>query len=118
MALDREKFKIEPDEDDGQSISALSKHLDEDTIRKKNVAQREIEEMGEKFLKEIDRKKSVKNDKRTKLIPYILKHSDGKYDEEELLSYSYEDVQDIYKEIKVLKRPVIVKLFHFLFNLS
>ena len=81
MALNREEFKIEPEEDDGVSALSLSKHLDEDTARKKNVAQSEIEEMGEKYLKEIDRKKKSKDLKSTKLIPYIVKHSDGKYDE-------------------------------------
>lgn len=116
--MDIKDFAIEPDEDDGESALSLSKHLDEETARKKNSALHEIEEMGEKYLKEIDRKKKAKNLKSKKLIPYILKHYGDRHDEEELLSYSYEDVLDIYKDIKVLKRPAIIKFFHFLFNLS
>ena len=118
MALNWEEFKIEPDKDEGMSATALSQYLDDDTLRKKNLAQNEIEEMGEVFLKEIDRKKKVQNQHTTKLIPYILKHNKGRYDKEELLSYSHKDVLDIYNETKVMKRPAIVKFFHFLFNLS
>jgi len=117
MAIDREEFKIEPDEDDGMSALALNTHLEEDTKRKQNVMKSEIEVMGERYLKEIDRKKGRKTQESTKLIPYILKHSNWKYDEEELLSYTYEDVLDIYNEIKVRRRPAIVKFIHFVFNL-
>ena len=117
MVIDREEFKIEPDEDDGMSAMALSTHLEEDTQRKQNIMKSEIEEMGERYLKEIDRKKGHKTQESTKLIPYILKHSNGRFDDEELLSYTYEDVLNIYKEIKVQRRPAFVKLIHFVFNL-
>lgn len=118
MTIDREEFAIEPDEeDDGMSAMALNQHLEEETKRKQNAMLSEIEEMGERYLKEIDRKKKGKCLKTTKLIPYIIKHSDGKFDEEELLSYSHEDVLVIYKEIKVQRRPAIIKFIHFVFNL-
>lgn len=117
MAIDKEYFKIEPDEDDGMSAMALNTHLEEDTKRKQNALKSEFETFGESYLKEIDRKKKSQSLKTTRLIPYIIKHSDGRYDEEELLSYTHDDVQDIYNEIKILKRPAIVKFFHFVFNL-
>ena len=117
MAIDREEFKIEPDEDDGMSALALQTHLEEETKRKQKLLKSEFEEMGERYLKEIDRKKKHHTQKSTKLFPYIIKHSDGKYDEEELLSYSHEDVQDIYNEIKASRRPVIIKIIRFVFNL-
>ena len=118
MAIDREKFKIEPDEDDGMTVMSLAKHLDEDSDRKKITTANEFEEMGGQFLKEIDKKKKRKGSKKSKLIPYILKHCSDDYDEEELISYSFEDVQDIYDQTKKEKKSIIVKFFHFLFNIE
>ena len=117
MAINREEFKIEPEEDDGMSAMALMTHLEEDTKRKQHIMKSEIEEMGERYLKEIDKKKKRQTQKSTKLFPYIIKHSDGKYDKEELLSYSPDDVKDIYNEIKARRRPEIIKFIRFIFNL-
>ena len=117
MAIDREKFKIEPDEDDGMSVLSLHKHLEEDTDIKKNKTASEFEEMGGGYLKEIEKKKKRKNVKQSKLIPYILRRAGDDYDKEELISYSYEDVLDIYNELKS-KKTFIVKFFHFLFNIE
>lgn len=117
MAINREEFKIEPDEDDGIDALVLSQHLEEDTKRKQNQLKAEFEEMGEHYLKEIEKKKKYKGIKSANLIPYILKYCDGKFDEEELLSYSYEDVEDIYNEIKAQRRPGIIKFIRFVFNL-
>lgn len=118
MTIDKDFFDIEPDEDDGMSVLSLNKHLEQNTELKKNITLFEIEEMGEKYLKEIEKKKKNKSFKSKKLIPYILRYCDDKYDEEELQSYSYEDIQDIYEEIKIKRRPAIIKFFHFIFNLS
>lgn len=117
MTIDREKFKIEPDEDDGMSVLSLAKHLEEDTERKKNKTISEFEEMGDRYLKEIKRKKKNREIKQRKLISYILKHTSDKYDKDELMSYNYEDVLDIYNDVK-LKKPFIVKFFYFLFNIE
>lgn len=117
MGIDREEFKIEPDEDDGMSVLSLAKHLEEDTDRKKNKTISEFEEMGDSYLKEIERKKKHKELKQRKLIPYILRRTGDKYDKDELMSYCYEDVLDIYKEVKQNK-PFIIKFFHFLFNIE
>jgi len=111
MAIDREKFKIEPDEDDGMSVLSLAQHLEEDAERKKNMFAKEFQELGDEYLGEIDRKKRRKKVKQTKLIPYILKHRKELYTEKELLSYSYEDIKEIYDEIKEEKRSWLVKLF-------
>jgi len=97
---------------------SLSKHLKEDTDRKKQQLTSEFEEMGDRYLQEIERKNKNKELKQLKLIPYILKHRGDIHDNDELMSYSFEDVQDIYNEIKANKKPVIVKIFHFLFNIE
>jgi hypothetical protein len=111
MSIDKKKFKVEPDEDDGMTVLSLAKHLEDDTKRKKNQTAKEFEELGDDYLKEIERKKHVQKLRQTKLIPYILKHRGDIYDKEELLSYSFEDIQEIYDEIKTEKRSWIIKLF-------
>jgi hypothetical protein len=116
MSPDKNILSIDSD-DDNENYQAFSEYLDEDTKRKKNRTANEFEEIGNNLLKEIERKNKEKKRRATKLIPYILKHCDGKYGEEELNSYSFEDVQDIYNEIKIRKRPAIIKFFHFIFNL-
>ena len=116
MVIDREKFKIEPDEDDGISVMSLAKHLDNDAERKKLITANEFEEMGGQFLNEIDKKKKRKSLKKSELIPYILKYRSNDYDKEELFSYSYEDVQEIYDQTKKEKKLAIVKFFNFIFN--
>lgn len=113
MSDETNKLSIEYD-DDNKDYFALNQFLEEDTNRRKNKLVFDIEENGERYLKEIDRKKKVKHQAKTKYIPYILKHS--LYDEEELLSYSFEDVMDIYKEIKYKNRPWIIKFFDSLFG--
>ena len=104
-------------DDDHENYKAFSEYLDEDTKRKKNRTALEIEQSGDFLLKEIERKNQNKKLQANKLIPYILKNCDGKYDEDELNGYSFEDIQDIYNEIKIKRRPAIVKFFHFIFNL-
>ena len=106
------------DDDNDMSVLAHHKYLDEDSERKKNKMVSEFEEMGNQFMGEIDKKKKRKKVTQLKIIPYILKHGDDIYDENELKSYSLEDVQDIYHEIKKQKRSVIVKFFHFIFNVE
>jgi len=115
--MDDEK-DILPLDDELIDYLSLSKHLKEDTERKKKQTVLEFEEMGARYLNEIDKKKKYKKLKQVKLIPYILKHQPDKYDEEELMSYSFEDIQDIYNEVRKEKKPAIVKFFHFLFNIE
>lgn len=114
MSDNENKLSIEFD-DDNKDYLALNQLLEDDTIRKKNRMVLDIEENGENYLKEIDRKKKRKHQKKFKYIPYILKNS--LYDEEELLSYSFEDVVDIYNDIKHRKRPWIIKFFDSLFGM-
>jgi len=116
MSLDKNILSIDSD-DDNENYEAFSEYLENDTKRKKNKTVNEIGEMGEVFLKEIDRKNKNNTIKSNKLILYILKNCDGKYDEKELKSYSFKDIKDIYTEIKIQRKPVIIKFFRFLFNL-
>lgn len=115
MAIDNNLLSIDSD-DDNKDYEAFNQYLEEDTKRKMIKTVSEIEQMGDKYLKEIERKKKNKELLKNKLIPYILKHSI--YEEDELNSYSFEDVQKIYNEIKAQNRPAIVKFFHFIFNID
>lgn len=115
--MSEEHHKL-PLDDELIDYVSLSKHLKEDTDRKKKQVSEEFEEMGNRYLEEIERKKKNKELKQMKLIPYILKHRGEIYDEQELISYSFEDVQEIYDEIKKEKKSIIAKFFHFIFNIE
>jgi len=112
------KEDILPLDDELMDYLSLSKHLKDDTERKKKQTFLEFEENGDKYLNEIEKKKKTKELKQIKLIPYILKHNSDKYTYDELMSYSFEDIQDIYNGIKKERRSVIIKIFHFLFNIE
>jgi len=121
MVIDKKILSIDYDDDDDKDYQAFDEYLQEDTLRKKNGVISEIEQMGSQYLKEIDKKKKQKELKKTKLIPYIIKYSKGKYDNDyldELNSYSFEDIQDIYNQVKTENRSIIAKIFHFLFNIK
>lgn len=116
MSFNKKILSVDSD-DDGNNYEAFSEYLDHNTQRKKSKTAKEIQELGDELIDEIERKKRNKEQKSRNLIPYILKKCDGKYSEKELISYSYNDVKDIYDEIKFENRPIIVKFFHFIFNL-
>lgn len=117
MSDNKNPLSIDYD-DNNETYESFSSYLENDTKRKAKKTAEEIQELGHKYLKEIEQKKKEQNLKKKKLIPYILKHSKEKYIQEELLQYSFNDIVEIYKEYKVQNRPAIVKFFHFLFNLE
>jgi hypothetical protein len=97
---------------------SLSKHIKEETERNLNYFVNDVTEHGDSYMKELDRKKKYKKVLQEKLIPYILKHRAIQYNEDELMSYSYDDVKKIYDELKHEKRHFFIKFFHFLFNVE
>lgn len=115
MTEDRDILSIDYD-DDNENYEALSKHLQEDTERKKRKIANEFDAIGDDLLTEIERKRNNKKNRSRELIPYILKYSDDKYSEDELFSYSFDDIQEIYTEIRSKRKPLIAKIFNFLFN--
>lgn len=109
------------DENNDMSVLAYNKYLEEDADRRKKKTVSEFEELGGQYLNEIDKKKKRKQLTQIKLIPYILKYAGDIYDEDELKSYTLEDVQNIYDEVKDIrkqKKSGITKFFHFLFGLE
>ena len=88
------------------------------TNRKKNKTVLEIENMGDRYLKEIELKNAQKEIRKQKQIKYILKHSKLTYPSNVLISYSFEDVQQIYDELKSKNKSFFTKIFHFIFNVD
>ena len=107
----RENISIDS-QDDNENYDGFSKFLEEDTNLKKEFLLKNIAQNGELLINEIEKKKRNKEPLKKKYIAYILKHSD-KFDDEELISYSFEDVRIIYLEIKSDKNlfKKIIKLF-------
>ena len=103
-------------DDDNENYGAFKEFLEEHTERTKMKTAFQIDEMGDDLVKEIENKKKREKEKISKLIPYIIKHCDGKYDENTLIRYSLNDVKEIYDEYKKKNRHPIIKLIHFLFN--
>lgn len=116
MSFDEKILSIESD-DDNENYHQFDEFLTNDTNRKKNSFAKDIDLMGNQFLKEIDRNNNRRNIKKLKLIPYILKYSGSNYTEDELLSYSLDDIRIMYNDLKKENASTFTKFFKFLFNI-
>ena len=114
MALDKKILSVDADDDDGVDIKSFTIFSEENTKRNKNVVANQFIEIGEDLLTEVEEKNRRKEREKKKYVRYIIRHS-KKHTKSQLISYSLEDVKDIYKEIRE-KRP-LRKAFHFIFNL-
>lgn len=116
MVKEKDILSIEYD-DDNSDYNSFNDFLMEDTRRQMNVAFKEIDRMGEDYLKEVEEKKARQNIEKAKYIKYIMKHNKGIYTAERLMSYEFADVLYIYNEIKDQKESRIKTFFKFFFNL-
>jgi len=116
MALDKKILSVDADDDDGVDIRSFTKFVLENTDRTKNSVAKQFDEIGQDLLDEIEEKKLRKEIEKQKLIPYILKHDKTVYSERLLRTYSYEDIKEIYDQLK--NKNVFRRMFHFIFNLS
>lgn len=103
-------------EDDEVGYVPFNQFLENHTKREKNKDVSAIMDTGESLLAEIDHKKGIKDVTKANQIGFIIKKT-GKYSREYLLELDYNDVLDIYKEVKYETRSFWVKLLEF-FNLS
>lgn len=117
MEINDRILSIDSD-DDNNDYESFNKYLEDDTNRKKNKTVLEIENMGDRYLKEIELKNAQKEIRKQKQIKYILKHSKLTYPSNVLISYSFEDVQQIYDELKSKNKSFFTKIFHFIFNVD
>ena len=117
MTLDRKILSIDADDDDGVDIKSFTKYIEDDTLRNKNRFANEFNEVGENLLLEIEEKNSRREILKDNYIRYIMKHHDGSvYSERQLKIYSYEDVLNIYNELKT-RGTFLERVFRFIFNL-
>jgi putative lipase involved disintegration of autophagic bodies len=114
MAIDKKILSIDADDDD-VDVKTFSKFIHDHTERDKNKTANEFTELGEDLLNEIAEKNKRKDRLKIKQSKYIHKHSID-YTWNQLESYSYKDVQDIYNEIHN-RRNTFNKIFRFIFNL-
>lgn len=103
--------------DNDDDYDVFIKFLNDTNERDKNIIAHNINAMGNLLINEINNKRTVEIMRIKKLIPYILKHCNDKYSEEELLTYSLSDVNDIYNEYKEKNMNIIIKFFKYLLNL-
>jgi len=120
MVEDKKILSIDADDDD-LDVKSFYKFTEEHNERSKNKMANELLEIGDRLLAEIEEKNKRMKKQKIVFINYILRHSDryavdDSYSMNELLSYSYEDIRDIYNEVKD-ERNVFKKLFRFIFNL-
>ncbi|MFW6246566.1 MAG: hypothetical protein ACOC22_00120 [bacterium] len=115
--MNEDLLSIEHD-DDNENYEAFNDFLTEHTERDKMKTLNEIEMLGDSYLNEIEWKKKKQIEKKNKLIPYIIKYCEGKYNSKTLSEYSYEDVLELYKEYKKENQTIFSKIIGFIFNLS
>jgi hypothetical protein len=116
MSVDKKILSIDSD-DEGVDIKSFTIFMEDDTKRNKNKAAKDFMEIGEDLLAEVEEKKNRKEVSKTKYIRYILKHNENKtYSEKTLKSYSFEDVLNIYNELKT-RGTFLQRVFRFIFNL-
>ena len=117
LKFDKDPLSFHYDDNDDVDYDVFKNFLEKNTERTKNIIAQEFEHMGNRFLNEIDRKKKNERANIKKLIPYIIKHCDGKYTEDELIDYSLDYVKEIYYEYKEKRRNIFVKFIKFLLNM-
>lgn len=116
MTIDKKILSIDSD-DENIDIKSFSNFLQDDTKRNKAKIANEFQEVGEDLLAEIEAKKMRLNIQKSKYIPYILKHdkSTQKFTLKILESYGFEDVKNIYDNLKN-KQTGLSKILRFIFN--
>ena len=109
MALDKKILSVDADDDDGVDIKSFTIFSEENTKRNKNVVANQIIEIGEDLLAEVEEKNRRKEREKKKYVRYILRHSKT-HIKSQLISYSLEDVKDIYEFINKSKGYVVAMM--------
>jgi hypothetical protein len=116
MTIDKKILSVDSNDED-IDLKSFSNFLQDDTKRNKAKLANEFQEIGEDLLNEIDEKKMRQNVQKSKYIRYILKHdkSAHKFTLKVLETYSFEDVKNLYNDLKD-KQTNFSKILHFIFN--
>ena len=113
--LNKKLLSIDHD-DDEEGYVPFSKYLENHTERIRKREADAIDAIGEALLMEIDHKNSIKDITKNKQIDYVISKT-SKYSREYLLELDYNDVLDIFNEVKYENRSFWTKLGEF-FNLT
>lgn len=113
MNYDEKIISVDANDDD-KNYMAFEKFIIEHSERDKNLKAKEIIDLGDDLLFEIDEKFAKQEQEKKKYYKYILRHSD-KYTKNQLQSYSLNDVKDIFNELKLNNQSFIKKIFNFIF---
>jgi len=115
MFIDEKILSIDFDDDD-KDMKSFTSYIQNYTEKEKIKIANDFEFLANNLLFELEEKKKNNEIQKIKLIQYILKHTKNKYSIQELNSYDYYDIKNIYNEIKK-NRNIFQKLFRFMFNL-
>lgn len=103
------------DKDESLDLNELLDKTNDEVQANKYSSAKEISQLGEVFLKEIDNKNRRFENTKQKQIKWILKKCDT-YFYEELNSLTYHDVKVIYLNMKNEKKNSIKKILDFILN--
>lgn len=110
----KEADELETTFDLYKDLADYERRVREENDRRKNRIAREIEQMGESYLSEIDEKFERKEKEKIQLVQDILKSSGKKYgDSDTLYRMPYEEVKSIYNKVLESKKSWYRKLFEF-----
>ncbi len=98
--------------DDNVSLDALEKLIDETVSRQKTKLVKDVTESGIDLIDEMENRRVREEKKKNKMIEYILENDKkNNYKYEDLITYTYKDIFELYKETKHIKRPILKKIF-------
>ena len=70
------------------------------------------------MLTEIQIKNHSKEIEKNKQIKYILDHTKFTYSKNMLDAYSFQDIEEIYNNTKKKNKSILIKFYHFIFNIK
>jgi len=97
-------------EEDDKDYLGFVKMLDETSTHVKSKTKKEISNMGDLFVEEMEKRRKIEEKKKEIMIDYIVENSSQIILKDELLTYTYKDVFEIYSNLKRKNRPLLQKL--------
>jgi len=109
-----EVIEIGADKPVSKSMYAAEiKQIKGENQRSMKMFANDIEGFGDTYVKNMEIKRKLSEDKRLECIQYILKHSKD-YQEYSLLNYDLAEISEIYVSVKEKNKSFILKLIKFI----
>lgn len=104
--------------DDDKGYEEVCRQLEEATAERRRVLIKEFLESSEKFIAEIDRKTTRKEELKKTQIDFILKKSKKNIlSQEELQELDYQEIKEIHDKTVYENKSFLKKFFRFIFDL-